>query len=258
MIKLFPMKKLLLLTLNAIMVTIVWAGDIIPHNSQTITANDATNERVPIYGKFCDEYSQSQFIIPATELEDILDATINGVTFYASTSVAINWENALFDVYLKEVANTIFANKTYEDWITMTKVYSGSLSIGSNGKMEIDFSNPYEYHGGNLLVGIDQTTRSTGGHAGCEWIGTTVSGASLGGNQLNNGVEQQNFLPRYTFDYTEGDRDGIEMVTANADNWENTCDWFTIDGRKLSCKPTTKGIYLNIDSRKARKVVVRN
>lgn len=212
-----------------------------------------TNNRIPIYGKYCDEYSQSQFIIPATDLQDMLNTSVNGVTFYAITLGAIIWEEASFDVYLKEVANTTFANTTYEDWTTMTKVYSGPLSIDNNGRMAITFDNPYWYQGGNLLVGINQM-ESADEYIGCTWVGTTVAGASLGGNEYNTGVQQQNFLPMYTFDYTI--LDGIEATTTMGADKKTAYGWYTIDGRKLSGKPTIKGIYLQVDSDKAKKVVV--
>ena len=158
------------------------------------------NDYVPIYGYYCDEYSKSQFIIPAANLEDMAHSTLNSVTFYASALSAISWGSAQFDVCLKEVTESSFASASLYDWSTLEKVYSGSLSVGSDGKMTITFSNPFQYEGGNLLVGINQT--QPGSYVKVSWCGSTASSASLGG--YNTKLEKQDFLPMTTFDYTPG------------------------------------------------------
>ncbi len=166
--------------------------------SVTVTSG-TRNEFVPVYGYYCDANSRSQFIIPAANMDDeMANSTLNSVTFYASTLSAISWGAAEFDVYLKEVDGTTLSS--LEDWSSMDKVYSGSLSIGSDGKMVITFTEPFLYEGGNLLVGINQS--QSGSYSRCYWVGTTVSGASMGG--YNTSISQQNFLPMTTFDYTPG------------------------------------------------------
>lgn len=159
-------------------------------------AENLTNGIVPVYGYWTDNYSRSQFIIGEADMEDIVGGEINAMTFYASES-SVSWGVAKFDVYLKEVEeSTISALKT---WNTLNKVYSGSLSIVDN-KMTITFNQPYEYQGGNLLVGINQTV--SGSYQKCSWFGQTVTGVSVGG--YGTSISQQNFLPDVTFDYTPG------------------------------------------------------
>ena len=155
-----------------------------------------TNKIVPIYGLNCDNYSRSQFIIPATDLQDMGDAIVSGVTFFSS-SKSVSWGNAEFDVYLKEVSETTLSSLI--SWETLEKVYAGKLSVKDN-KMVITFDTPYHYQGGNLLVGINQTT--TGLFKSCSWIGTTVTGASMGG--YGSTISQQNFLPATTFEHKPG------------------------------------------------------
>ena len=164
----------------------------------------ATNDYVPVYGYWTDKYSRSQFIIPAEQLNEMAGGTLNGVTFYA-TNTSVSWGAAEFDVYLGEVAETTFANTTLKDWESLEKVYSGKLSIADN-MMEITFDEPYQYQGGNLLVGINQSI--TGSYSSCSWIGTTAAGASLGG--YNTSISQQNFIPQTTFDYTSADPDAVQ------------------------------------------------
>ena len=45
---------------------------------QTITVYDGTdnNSYVPIYGLYCDSYLKCEYVIPASELEDMTGATI--------------------------------------------------------------------------------------------------------------------------------------------------------------------------------------
>lgn len=164
-----------------------------------------TNQYVPIYGYYCDEFSRSQFIIPAANLENMLYSNLNGVTFYA-TDGSVSWGNATFDVYLSEVSGTTISE--LEDWSSLNKVYTGSLSI-SDGKMVVTFDDSYQYQGGNLLVGINQTTK--GSYVACNWIGSVANGASLGG--YNSSVSQRNFLPKTTFDFTPGEAPDVAKPT---------------------------------------------
>lgn len=181
--------------------------------SFTVTAADI-NPYVPVYGYYCDEYSRSQFIIPASEMpQESVNGTLNSVTFYGSTISAIDWGSAQFDVYLKEVGETTLSSM--KDWSSLNKVYSGSLSVGSDGKMVITFPVPYEYDGGNLLVGINQITK--GNYANVYWVGTEATGASLGG--YNTSIAQQDFLPFTSFDYTPGTGSSIPKPTSLTINY---------------------------------------
>ena len=178
----------------------------------TVTVVDAVqNEIVPIYGYWADSYSRSQFIIPAEQMEALtttdLPISLDGVTFYSSNQ-SVSLGDAEFDVYLAEVDETTFADENLKDWDSLNKVYSGSLSI-SNSKMVITFDNPYTYRGGNLLVGINQTTSGTNNE--CVWLGTTANGASLGG--YGTTISQQNFIPATIFDFSDGPAPSVKRPT---------------------------------------------
>lgn len=168
----------------------------------TLTVNDGTteNEYVPLFGYYCDKLIHSQFIIPSTSLEDMTYGTVNAMTFY-STTPSVGWGSAAFDVFVKEVTETTFSDTTLKDWRTMEKIYSGSLSIDNDGKMTVSFSAPFQYMGGNLLIGINQT--ASGPYKRSMWVGIPATGASLGGQA--NDTQQRNFLPKTTFDYTPGE-----------------------------------------------------
>ena len=203
-----------------------------PTDAYSITVNDGTttNSYVPIYGTYVDEITKSQFIIPAVNLAAMQFGTINKLTFYASNE-NVSWGAAQFEVYLTETSETTLSNLA--DYSGMTQVYAGSLSI-SNNKMEVTFTTPYIYLGGNLMIGFLQT--ATGTWSSCNWHGTSATGASMGG--YGTGINQQNFLPKTTIDYTPGDADiclpatGLTVSNITTDGatltWNGEADGYTI------------------------------
>ena len=182
-----------------------------PTDSYLITLNDGTttNSYVPVYGYYVDNYSRSQFIIPASELTALQWGTINKLTFYSSNN-SINWGVAQFDVRLKEVDYTTI--DALEDWDGMSLAYHGSLGISGN-VMEITFDTPYTYMGGNLMIGTNETT--SGSWSSCYWYGVTADGASLGGYGSSS-IYQQDFLPKVTIEYTPGEIPTCFVPTALA------------------------------------------
>ena len=167
-----------------------------------LTVNDgtATNAYVPVYGFYADAYNKCEFVQPAADLADMNGATINGMTFYASQS-SVSWGTAEFEVFLAEVPSTTLNNFVGDGTI----VYQGAMSI-VNGEMNVTFSTPYTYNGGNLLVGIYQLV--TGSYVTSSWYGVTANGASVQGYNYNSlssiSPTQRNFLPKVTFDYAAG------------------------------------------------------
>ena len=180
-----------------------------PTDAYTITLNDqntSNNSYIPIYGNYVDYGNRSQFIIPATDLTALQWATLNKLTLYA-TQTSATFTNDVFSVYLKEVSNPTFASNTFEDWNNLSNVYSGSVSI-SNNKMEITFSTPYVYQGGNLLVGFYQTAYNS--TVSCTWVGVTQTENTALYQTANSShnwtgtVTLQKFIPEVTIDYTPG------------------------------------------------------
>ena len=188
-----------------------------PTNFYCFTINDdaTTNELVPVYGWWADNEIQSQFIIEAADLSVMTYGTIEQLTFYSSNT-DISWGTAEFEVYMTEVDNTTFDSATLVDWDSMDKVMdAASLSIDSDGKMVVTLDDPYQYMGGNLLIGFKQTT--TGSYVSCSWYGTTVSSAAVGG--YGSSISIQNFLPKTTFEYTPGTAPScIRPTYVTADN----------------------------------------
>ena len=182
-----------------------WSTVIIfkPTNIITLTVNDdtSTNDKVPVYGLWTDNYSQSQFIIEAADLSAMSYGIIKQLTFYSSNT-NIGWGAAQFEVYVKEVGNTTFSATTLVDWDSMDKMMnSAGLSIDNYGKMVVTLDDNYQYMGGNLLIGIRQTTSGT--YQSCGWYGKQVTNAAIGGYEGSLSI--QNFLPKTTFSYIQSE-----------------------------------------------------
>ena len=174
----------------------------------TVYDGTATNQYIPMYGYYFDDYTKSECIIPATALEDMVGGTITAITFYPSNVGTTNstWGAAEQTVFLKEVSSTTLGG-SYSGTTGATTVKVGSpLDMPTAGTAyTITFDTPYTYEGGNLLIGV---YNNKGSYNKVEWYGTSnlTSGVSAYGNSDSNlsGVtyNAQAFLPKTTFTYT--------------------------------------------------------
>ena len=174
-----------------------------PTDAYTITVNDGItiNGYVPIRGSNVNEGIVSQFIIPAADLAAMRYGHIDKLTFYASQA-SVDWGVAQFEVYMTEVNETTLSSLA--DYSSMYLVKNaGTLSISGN-QMEVTLDAPYQYMGDNLMIGFKQTVNGSWAISG--WYGVEATGASMGGapNNAWNPVEQRNFLPKTTFEFTPG------------------------------------------------------
>ena len=176
-----------------------------------------TSTIVPVQGsQVGSALIRSQFIIPSTQLEIMAGGKITNMYFHAAQDV-VNWyREANFRVYVKEVSQEVFTPSnngryTYQNWNDLTEVYYGNLAINGN-QLIVDFNSALPYSGGNLLIGIYQT--STNSNGASTFYGQTVTGASLGSTD-DNRPSQQDFVPRTTFVYTPGFIPTNEVVTTS-------------------------------------------
>lgn len=173
-----------------------------PTAIQTIVINDGTNTSyyVPFYGYSANtQYMKSQFIIPSTELTDVLDKQITKLTFHTNTYYpTATFPDGVFKVYLLPTELTAFSSYTPVDWSTLTEVYSGEVSV-SNNKMEIALSAPYVYSGGNLLVGFEETNLSSSSSF-LQWLGVTTENYAAYYYAGSN--SRAKFLPKMTITYS--------------------------------------------------------
>ena len=83
---------------------------------ETLTVYDGTNStlttdsQVPMYGNYFDDYTKSECIIPASQLNTMNGSTISAITFYPSSVATTNstWANTSQTVFLKGFLNRAF------------------------------------------------------------------------------------------------------------------------------------------------------
>ena len=195
------MKKSLLLML---FLALTWAWTA-KADELTVYEGTTQNSYVPAYMGYFDDFTRTQTVIPAADLENMAGASISAIKFYTTNSNIPYTSVSTVDVYLKEFSYATIS--AFEDKANCTMVYQGTLDIvaeGTGGALSITFSAPFVYQGGNLLIGIENTT-----DAGFKFIyfyGQTVNGASVGGynstSLANVTPTQRNFIPKTTFEYT--------------------------------------------------------
>ena len=173
----------------------------------TVYSGTATNEYIPMYGFYFDDYTKSECIIPAAQLTDMVGGTISAITFYPSSVNTRNWSNSEQTVFLKEVSGTTLGG-SYSGTSGATIVKTGSpLTMPiANQAYTITFTTPYTYNGGNLLIGVYNDDGDN--YNRVYWYGTSnltsgVSAYGSNGSDLNSvGYSAQAFLPKTTFTYT--------------------------------------------------------
>ena len=170
----------------------------------TVYDGTASIREVPAYIYYFGDYTRSQHVIPATDLVEMTGGTITSITYYTTSSNIPYTTLSTVDVYLTEVASTSIS--AFVPKSSCTAVYSGTLqvqSVSGGGLLTIQLATPYVYGGGNLLVGIENTTDA--GFKSIYFYGRTVNGASVAGYNSSSlsgvSASQKNFLPKTTFTY---------------------------------------------------------
>ena len=143
------------------------------HADQAVTVNPggtATQGHFPVYGLNADTKTSSpsmgaQAIYLADQLKGIaVGSEIKALTFYSSKQTQ-DWGKAEFKVSLAKTDDTFFQNAkgayaTASEGSALTKVYEGTLSV-ADGELTVNFTTPYAYEGGNLLIQVEVTRAGT-------------------------------------------------------------------------------------------------
>ncbi len=194
-------KKLQILVLAALLLPMVLFA-------QTLTVADGTetNSKVPVNGFWVDSYCRCQTIYPASMIAStsvMVGGSITGLTYYLCDSASGLWGNAQFVVNIKEVSNSTLSS--FVDMIGATTVYTGALD-GTHSTMNITFTTPYTYQGGNLVVEIYNT--EVGDYEASSFYGVSASQASMQGHNSsgwdNISGSAEDFIPKTTFTFTGG------------------------------------------------------
>ena len=200
------MKKLLLILLTVMMG--ISSLTLSAQNTLTVADGTTTNSNVPIYGLWADAYLRCQTIYPAGTLDaaavgfGMTGGTITSVTYYLSSTAAEAWTGT-WEVKLMEVTDATLS--AFLDMTNATSVFTGTLDA-TTSPLTINFTTPYTYQGGNLLIEVSQTT--SGNYKSASFYGVSATGASWQGYNSSAWTSitgsAQNFMPKTTFTFTGG------------------------------------------------------
>ena len=177
-------------------------------NAQTLTVANgtATNTYVPIYGYYCDADQHNQMVYPSSMLTDMSGSLITSLTFYQSQAASSSWGTTV-TIKLKEITDS-----TLSDLVSTagaTTVWTGIVN-GTTATQVFNFSSPFVYAGGNLLVDITTTEAD---YSQNYWYGISRSNSSVWAyyygstpTSISSADEGdvESFLPKTTFGYTTG------------------------------------------------------
>ncbi|MBO4613715.1 MAG: choice-of-anchor J domain-containing protein [Bacteroidales bacterium] len=243
------MKKILL---NLFLLLAMAFGTFAQTETLTVNDGDEINEYVPVYGYYTDAYLKCEFVIPSTDLATMANGTITSMKFYLETPAEDPWEDdtdqANFLVFLKEVPSATLSSFYGTDGATV--VYEGMLD-GTQSEMEIAFTNDFVYEGGNLLIGIYNT--SIGNYSEAYFYGVEAENACVQGFDYdyidNVEAEPQDFLPKTTFTYIPGVAPScprpINVMVSNVEATSASISW-TPRGSETSWQICVNGDEANI------------
>ena len=193
--------------------------------SATVANGTTTNAYVPFYGYYYDNMQINQMIYPEDMLTDLQGKIIKGITFYTYEELA--FYNGVYDVQMGITDNT-----SYDSKVRITdglSIVATDLTAAKGGQeLTINFSNPFTYTGGNLLIDINVKTK--GGWGRNNFYGVEANAASFnsyGTSSVNNdgvysGGSVQDFLPKITFAYVDGGETPVTVAAPVFDPEDGT------------------------------------
>ena len=183
---------------------------------QAVTVNPSGNAKqghFPVYGNNADEKGQKvQAIYLADQLKAVAEGReIKALTFYSDKSNQ-DWGKAEFKVSLAKTDDTNFPNTTggwatASEGSTLTKVYEGPLSV-VDGELVVNFTTPYAYEGGNLLMQVEITTASDS-YAKSSFYSATTANYLI--KYANSGSSREANQPKVTLVLAGGGDDPVSQ-----------------------------------------------
>ncbi len=204
------MKKILSYLVAALFCSFCYADQAVTINPSA----NATQGNFPVFGSNADNQGQKmQAIYLADQLRGIaVGSEIKALTFYSANQNQ-SWGKAEFTVSLAKTDFTYFQNvsdayATASEGSTLTEVYEGKLSV-VDGELTINFTTPYTYEGGNLLI---QVVISRGGsYSASSFYSANTDYLIKYATNSNSRVNKQ---PKVTFVLAGGSTDPISTTCA--------------------------------------------
>lgn len=166
--------------------------------SWTVADSTAVHATVPLDFYNCDGSGvrEAQMLYPASLLTSMNGSTLGSITFYHQNATASKTLTAsTWYILIGETTETDLSSGF--STVALDTVYAGNLVVTS-GVFSFDFTTPYTYNGGNLIVEI-LTTGATG-----NWFGSSNQGCygmdSIGSTYSSMSTPNYtSFLPKTTF-----------------------------------------------------------
>lgn len=216
-----------------------------------------TNGNVSFLGPLSNAARTYQLLIAGSELTDLVGKSLISLSFRNLSSATSAWPTSdvtftNYDIYLSGSVNPADRSFTFADNIvgTQTQVRSGSLVIPANSlsfgntpntfSFDINFTTPWTYAGGNVLVEI-RHTGFTGTSRSVDAAGTSTTGYGTLYSACWNG----NYTATTTT--TQGN---FSIINFRADDALNTNDFIK---NKIAVYPNPVSESLYIESEGAIK-----
>ena len=215
-----------------------------------LTVAEGTDEAqyAPFYGFQMDALgSISQVIYPADMLADMNGGTITEIKFYPTQAFGALGSGNL-QISLKEVEQDRYTSTTL---VTDATVVGNAYPVQGNAEWVIVFDQPFEYHGGNLMVETELI--QVGSFKATKFFGQSFSYAvGLAQYKYTWGTEYyyeaEQVLPKATFTYEGGGSqdEGITLLS-QANALEDAAE-FTFNGDAVVTVCWKGSVYLRDDS----------
>ena len=162
--------------------------------SSVLVANGTTtNSYIPVYGTWLDADQINYIIYPDTMLTALIGKQITSLTFYSSTA-SQPW-TSVATVKMGQTSLTELTTSTVVP-SPATTVFQGTLVLSGN-QMVWNFSTPYTYMGGNLLI---EVSTIAGEDYYAYFYGVVRTATSRRTYNITN-TAVQNFVPKTKFSY---------------------------------------------------------
>ena len=201
----------------------------------TVAEGTTTNGYVPVFGNWMDASQHNQIVYPAEMLTELVGKPIQSMKFFVQTGSSTSsyygttWHTQNFTFKMGETNVDNLSSGFVAD-ATQT-VYEGSIdAVNTTNGMVVNFTTPFTYTGGNLV--IDITTVTNGAYASASFYGINP-GKATARYSYNTTNSTQNFLPKVEFCYegqyiqdlaveniTESEADATWMPGGHETEWQ--------------------------------------
>ena len=200
----------------------------------SLTEKQLADIACPLAGADIRTLSSATFSDGTLTLNFSAEGTVKSIT--AGTPYLVKWEEG--DDIIDPTFNDVTIAYAYHPVETGVVTFSGNFnpvgcSAGDNTMLYLGAGNKLYYPNATMTINSFRAYF-----------------------QLNNGItagdpSSPNAIRAFVLNF--GDEETGILSTTNFTNFTNSDAWYSLDGRKLNGKPTTKGLYIN----NGRKVVIK-